>query len=144
MKSKVLVMVILLLFPFLVKAQIDSFQMKEVLLKEVVIQSGSLQLNRKDFIPDRNVQNSTDKILNEMGGVSMIKRGNYAWEPGIRGLNNGQINTTIDGMAIFGACTDRMDPVSSYIEPSNLKSIAISYGNNESTIGEYDWRWFRF
>jgi len=85
MKSKVLVMVILLLFPFLVKAQIDSFQMKEVLLKEVVIQSGSLQLNRKDFIPDRNVQNSTDKILNEMGGVSMIKRGNYAWEPGIRG-----------------------------------------------------------
>jgi len=70
-----------------------------------------------------------------MGGVSMIKRGNYAWEPGIRGLSNGQIVTTIDGMAIFGACTDRMDPVSSYIEPSNLKSITINYGNNEAASG---------
>lgn len=135
MRNKVLILFIFFPAPFFLKAQLDSSHAKEVLLTEVVIQAGSLQRNSEKFTPDRSIQNATDKILDGLGGVSMIRRGNYAWEPAIRGLNNGQIITTIDGMAIFGACTDRMDPVSAYIEPNNLKSIAISYGQSESTPG---------
>jgi len=135
MRARFISILLLVSIPVFLKAQVDSFETKEILLKEVIVQQGVLQTNNRQFLPDKNVQINTDRLLNGLGGVSMIKRGNYAWEPGIRGLNNGQITTTIDGMSIFGACTDRMDPASSYIEPGNLKSIAISYGNTESTGG---------
>lgn len=80
-------------------------------------------------------QMATDKILDHTPGVQMIRRGNYAWEPTIRSLSAGQINVTIDGMHIFGACTDRMDPVSSYIEPTNLKNLTVNIGPTGENYG---------
>lgn len=115
-------------------SQADSSLTESVVLKEILIQNygpggGTLQHRQG------NVQKSTEKILESISGVSLIKRGNFAMEPALRGLNAGQINVTIDGMAIFGACTDRMDPISSYIEPNNLKSIEINHGGNEEYNG---------
>lgn len=104
-------------------------------LEEVVIRS-----NSTDGLKDKYRNNTyehmlTDKLLESMGGVTLIKRGNYAQEPTIRGLNAGQINTTIDGIQMFGACTDRMDPISSYVEPVNLESINLATGPNGDQFG---------
>lgn len=82
-----------------------------------------------------NKQLSTDKLLDRIPEIQMIRRGNYAWEPTIRSLNSGQINLTIDGMHIFGACTDKMDPVSSYIEPTNLSQLSVNVGANSDNYG---------
>ncbi len=80
-----------------------------------------------------------DKINERLGSMSLISRGAYAKEPVLNGFSAGQINVTIGGMKMFGACTDKMDPVTSYIEPVNLKSIRIDEGSggskNGSTIG---------
>lgn len=130
-----LVLLLSAVFAVPVFGQSDSFETKEVVLKEILIQQNQGQSNQKQLAPEKHVQSVTDHLLNKVAGVTMIKRGNYAWEPGIRGLTNGQIVTTIDGMAIFGACTDRMDPASSYIEPTNLKSVAISYGSSDMASG---------
>jgi iron complex outermembrane receptor protein len=73
-----------------------------------------------------NKTSSTEDILSRLSGVNLMRRGSYGMEPMVRGFSGGQINLTIDGMKIFGACTDRMDPASSYIEPGNLKSISLS------------------
>ncbi|MEO6819105.1 MAG: TonB-dependent receptor [Ginsengibacter sp.] len=116
-------------------AQSDSFETKNILLKEIVIQNDLNGQNSRNKKQPKNLQISTDEILESIPGVSMIKRGNFALEPTIRGLNAGQINTTIDGMAMFGACTDRMDPISSYIEPNNLQNISVSFGPAESLSG---------
>ena len=35
---------------------------------------------------------------------------------------------TIDGMKIFCACTDKMDPVTSYVEIENLSQMHIGSG----------------
>lgn len=82
-----------------------------------------------------NVLVPTDRILEATPGISMIRRGNFAMEPVVRSLSNGQISVTIDGMRIFGACTDRMDPVSSYIEPNNLGSITVTANPGENQFG---------
>lgn len=116
-------------------SQIDSTEKKTLLLKEVVIQGKTdIGLN-KSIKNDPDLQNSIDKMMREINGVTLIKRGNYALEPTIRGLNGGQINTLVDGMHIVGACTDRMDPVSSYIEPNNLNKISVSFGPDETQYG---------
>ncbi|WP_422360180.1 TonB-dependent receptor [Reichenbachiella sp.] len=82
-----------------------------------------------------NPLNSTEDVLSRLSGINMIRRGNYAWEPTINGLSSGQVNVAIDGMRMFGACTDKMDPVSSYVEPNNLESIVIEKGGGGSAHG---------
>ena len=56
-------------------------------------------------------------------------------EPALRSFSGGQVNMVIDGMKIFGACTDKMDPVTIYTEPVNLKSIDIKYAGDGMDMG---------
>lgn len=78
---------------------------------------------------------STEDVLSRLAAVNLIRRGNYAMEPVIRGFSAGQIGLTLDGIKIFGACTDHMDPPTSYVEPSNLKSIQLATSAGASKFG---------
>src|SRR5690554_7133769 len=58
--------------------------------KEIIIQG---QIKKDKEKASSQLQESTDKLLSTTPGITLIKRGNYALEPTIRGLNAGQINT---------------------------------------------------
>lgn len=74
---------------------------------------------------------STEDLLARVTGVDLIQRGAFAWEPAIRGMQAGQIGMTIDGMQVYGACVDKMDPATSYVEPENLARVEISRGASD-------------
>lgn len=76
-----------------------------------------------------------DKVLEGLSGVQLVKRGGFALDAQINGLSKNQITVTIDGMRIFGACTDRMDPATSYLEPVNLNEAEVSCHSNSSETG---------
>lgn len=78
---------------------------------------------------------SVDEFLASSSAISFIKRGAFAWEPLLNNMSTERTNITLDGMHIFGACTDKMDPVTSYIETNNLSSIAIHSGQEGSIYG---------
>ncbi|MBK8881191.1 MAG: TonB-dependent receptor [Bacteroidales bacterium] len=107
-----------------------------IILNEVKV-SAVFPLNNNDVVdfyrPD--YFSTLDKVNARLDGMSLIKRGAYALEPQLNGFSAGQLNVTIDGMKMFGACTDKMDPVTSYIEPTNLKNITINTGTNGSQNG---------
>src|SRR5690625_5695963 len=65
----------------------------------------------------------------------MIKRGAYAWEPMLNGMSTERSVLTIDGMRIFHACTDKMDPITSYVENTNLSKARIAEGQSGSGFG---------
>ena len=65
----------------------------------------------------------------------LIKRGAYAWEPVLNDMSSERLSVTIDGMRIFGACTDKMDPVTSYVDVSNLKEVHVSGGQQGAEQG---------
>ena len=71
---------------------------------------------------------STDEALHGIAGVEMVRRANFALEPTLRGAQPQQTSIVIDGMKIFTACVDRMDPVTSYIEKENLQKLEIFKG----------------
>lgn len=71
---------------------------------------------------------SIDEHLTQLQHVDAVRRGSYAWEPTINNMQTERISTTIDGMKIFSACTDRMDPVTSYVESGNLQRISLNSG----------------
>lgn len=78
---------------------------------------------------------SIDSYLEESGSVNMIRRGAYAWEPMLNGMAAERSVITIDGMRIYPACTDKMDPITSYVETTNLSNARISEGQFGSTYG---------
>lgn len=67
--------------------------------------------------------------------VDFIKRGAYALEPMIQGMASERSIVTIDGMRIYGACTDKMDPITSYVEISNLSKATINTGQHGAENG---------
>ncbi|MGD9556763.1 MAG: TonB-dependent receptor [Mangrovibacterium sp.] len=113
----------------------DTIRIEEVVVAEQIILNDEAALKRYQTFYSSGI----DKINERLGSMSLISRGAYAKEPVLNGFSSGQINVTIGGMKMFGACTDKMDPVTSYVEPVNLKSIRIDEGSggskNGSTIG---------
>ncbi len=71
---------------------------------------------------------SIDEHLSELKNVNLVRRGSYAWDSVVNNMQTERLSTTIDGMKIFYACTDKMDPVTSYVESGNLQSISLNSG----------------
>ena len=98
---------------------------KETAIDEVVV-SSTLGSGKKAVSKGRVA--SIDEHLGKLSKVEMVRRGNYAWEPVVNNMATERVSTTIDGMKIFYACTDKMDPVTSYVESSNLQRISLNSG----------------
>src|SRR5690606_21448157 len=78
---------------------------------------------------------SVDEFLASSDQISFIKRGAYAWEPLLNNMGTERSTVTIDGMHVFGACTDKMDPITSYVESNNLSTIDIKSGQEGGMHG---------
>ncbi len=100
-------------------------------MEEVLVQSHAATSN--DLAAPQQKLNATEDLLQRVAGVELIQRANFAWEPTIRGLSGGQVGLVIDGMKIYGACVDKMDPASSYVEPENLEKLEVSKGGFDLT-----------
>lgn len=68
---------------------------------------------------------SMDEFLDNIDGITATKRGAFAWEPVVRGQSDQRMNLMIDGMQVFKACVDKMDPITSYVETNNLEKLQI-------------------
>ena len=104
-------------------------------LREIVIVRNAEKNDALANFYKANRSATTEEILSRAQSVQLIRRGNYGLEPSIRGCSAGQIAVTIDGMHITGACTDKMDPVTIYVEPQNLQSIDVTTGTNGAMYG---------
>lgn len=133
MKIIIIPAVLLSGLTFSALAQTDTTLKKEV-LKEVIIVDHKNAGDAFSFHKSGQLS-TTEDILARMPGVNMIRRGAYGLEPSLRIYSAGQINVTIDGMKLYGACTDKMDPASIYIEPNNLQEISIGHGAAGNALG---------
>ncbi|MCO6495624.1 MAG: TonB-dependent receptor [Bacteroidetes bacterium] len=106
----------------------DSIQNQ--LLDEVQINTSK---NTKD--QSNKPLSGIDGYLESNQSINMIRRGSYAWEPFLNGMSSERSVITIDGMRIYGACTDKMDPVTSYVEITNLSKASIHNGQSGSFGG---------
>lgn len=100
-------------------------------LKEVTVpvKNGSSRQQLVRFVRTGQAA-SLEDIMSRIPELNLLRRGSYGMEPSIRSLSSGQINVLIDGMRIHGACTDKMDPPTIYIEPVNLDRMEVQTGNH--------------
>ena len=127
--KKLVVFFLSLSFCFTFSQEVDSLKTHEI--KEVLVVGTKAALHEKQG----KTLATLDEFLQKSTKVDLIKRGAYAWEPILNGMATERTVITIDGMRIFGACTDKMDPITSYVEVSNLSEATISSGQQGSCHG---------
>ena len=137
--KKVIISILSFLITINSMAQVvdSSKAMADTVVIETVQVSANLPLDNNQIIDFYRTNHfaTLDNINARLDGMILIKRGAYAQEPQLNGFSGGQLNITIDGMKMFGACTDKMDPITSYLEPTNLKKITINQGTNGNADG---------
>jgi iron complex outermembrane receptor protein len=132
MKNFILIIGLCFVVPTAIIAQektTDTITPKD--LSEVIVIGKKTQLYQKQSKPLATIE----EYLQQSTKVDMIKRGSYAWEPMINSMTTERTLITIDGMRVFGACTDKMDPITSYVEVSNLSEATIKSGQQGSCHG---------
>ena len=102
-----------------------------VRLQEIVVKGDIKKVTENLF----QIDTSVEEYLQSVQNVNLIRRGAYAFEPILNNMFSERSVVTIDGMRVFGACTDKMDPVTSYVEMHNLSSITVHSGQEGSHLG---------
>ena len=100
-------------------------------LKEVIV-LGKHQ-NKAGAI--RPATDQLEQFLDQHPLISGVKRGGYAWEPQLNFMGTERTAIAIDGMRLFGACTDKMDPITSYITTNQMSQAEIQSGQWGASLG---------
>ena len=69
-----------------------------------------------------------EALFKQSASVSLVRRSGIANDIIVRGQKKDNINVTIDGAKIYGACPNRMDPPVSHVLTNNIDYITIDDG----------------
>jgi iron complex outermembrane receptor protein len=103
-------------------------------LKTLVVLGGAGEAGSR-FGQVRSHANSTEEALAQVENLTLVRRGGYAHDPQIRGLSAARLDLRVDGMVVHGACTDRMDPVTSYLDLDAIAEADIQPGAGDGRSG---------
>ena len=69
-----------------------------------------------------------EALFKQSPSISMVRRSGIANDVIVRGQKKDNINVTIDGTKVYGACPNRMDPPISHVLTNNIDYIEINEG----------------
>jgi iron complex outermembrane receptor protein len=97
--------------------------------------SGDIRKDPAQVIIKSDYQNkvvqpkNSGQLFEDINGFSLIKRGNYAVEPNFRASQYEQLNIQYDGgTKAYHACPNRMDPITTLVNPEEVTRIEIIKG----------------
>lgn len=133
---KKIVIIALLWVSAMANAQVEipTDSIKVNPLKEVIV-SGDIRKDPAQVIIKSDYQNkvvqpkNSGQLFEDINGFSLIKRGNYAVEPNFRASQYEQLNIQYDGgTKAYHACPNRMDPITTLVNPEEVTRIEIIKG----------------
>lgn len=81
--------------------------------------------NAKRVVQPKNVAD----LFEDVNGFALIKRGNYAIDPQLRGAQYEQLNIQFNGgTKVMHACPNRMDPITTHVVPEEIQKIEVIKG----------------
>lgn len=126
--------VLLIFIPFYAQAQVANPAPNDTLVQEletVILTVNTTASNKESLKP----LGSLEEHLSTLSDVNMIHRGAYAAETMLQGMSSERSIITIDGMRVYGACTDKMDPITAYIDLANVSQIEVQSGAHSQLAG---------
>jgi len=120
--------------PNTIQTKKDTINKKTILLEEVIVTGNvktdpTLTIVKQDFTEKVVQPKNSGELFSDINGFSLIKRGNYAVDPSFRANQYEQLNVQYDGgTKAFHACPNRMDPITTLVNPEEITKIEIIKG----------------
>ena len=92
---------------------------------------------KNEAIESINTKNAIDggDLLQNINGVNTIRRGGHGLDAVIRGQSDQRLTTLLDGAMVYGACSSKMDPASTYVNIENYDTITVIKGAQSVMFG---------
>lgn len=127
-KYKIIPIIILLLVSGNIYTQMDTIHLEEILVTARASKD-IIQSNISGESIELSGAHDVGEIFLNQSGFGVIKRGNYAMEPVLRGYKYEQLNVQINGgIRSSNACPNRMDPAISQVSPEDIEKVEIIKG----------------
>jgi len=99
--------------------------------------------NFEEVLEIREVRESSAKDVGEaltrLEGLWRIRKGGIANDVVLRGFQQDNINVLVDGMRVYGACPNNMDPPAFHVDFAEIKQVEITKGafdiRNQGSLG---------
>ena len=101
---------------------------EEVLEDISVIEEGTTQVVKNISGEELKSADLAEALSKNVPSVSMIRRSGIANDIILRGQKRDNINVTIDGAKICGACVNRMDPPTSHVVTHAISDVIVQEG----------------
>ena len=96
---------------------------------------GAVGLSPSQLQRQRSASNDTATLLLELPGTSSYGAGGVSSLPVLRGLADDRLRVQLDGMDLMPACPNHMNPVLSYIDPSQVGKVTVYAGVTPVSVG---------
>ncbi|HLR24679.1 MAG TPA: TonB-dependent receptor [Fodinibius sp.] len=94
-------------------------------IEEELLVLGNQRRYQKTEI-DRDRWGAAQWLDRENASTALVRRGPHASELLVRGLSGDRVPTRVNDIPMFSACVDKMDPVTSYLNPASVQGLERS------------------
>ena len=105
------------------------YSFAETINLEEIIVRGEREVAPEEHLDIREVRETPARDVGEalkgIEGISSIRRGAIANDLVLRGFQRDNLNVLVDGMRIYGACPNRMDPNSFHIDFAEIEEVSV-------------------
>ena len=107
---------------------IATLHAEEVLEDITVIEKGTTQVVKNISGEELKSADLAEALHKNVPSISLIRRSGIANDIVLRGQKRDNINVTIDGAKICGACVNRMDPPTSHVVTHAISDVIVQEG----------------
>ena len=133
-----LLFTIIISSPLLLFSQNDTVYLEEIFVKGKK-ENDLLKTNISSEAFSTDDAHDVGGMFEREPGFGIVKRGNYAMEPVLRGFKYNQLNVQFDGGSkSSNACPNRMDPAISQISPQEVEKVEVIKGPYSVRFGPSD------
>jgi len=115
----------------------DAFGSSPLSLSEIVVRGQSADPSIVQRFPRERTSLETDggAYLRSIAGISAGRMGGHGVDPVVRGQSQNRLNVLNDGAQQFGACPNRMDPPTSFINLDTYDRVTVLKGYQSVLYG---------
>jgi iron complex outermembrane receptor protein len=113
---------------------VSAEELTDIQISSPVMDKATISNEAIEEVDTRNAVDGGD-LLKNINGVNTIRRGGHGLEAVIRGQSDQRLNTFLDGAMVYGACSAKMDPASTYANVNNYDSVTVIKGTQSVLFG---------
>ena len=87
------------------------------------------------IVPARARTSDAASLFSGIPGLDLYSSGGLSSIPAIHGMADERVNVLVNGMSLASACSNHMNPPTSYIDPSNVGSVSVMAGLTPVSAG---------